>query len=130
MSEAYLIDTHVLLWYIKGDKRLSEPAKTLIDSVDNVIYLSKASLWEMTIKSSLGKLTIGVSLDKLAEYLHQEGFVLLDFDFADLTQLHQLPFHHGDPFDRLIIAQALAHELTIISDDRNFVHYPAKLLSA
>ena len=56
MSEAYLIDTHVLLWYIKGDKRLSEPAKGLIDSVDNVIYLSKASLWEMTIKSSLGKL--------------------------------------------------------------------------
>lgn len=130
MREAYLIDTHILLWYIKGEKRLSQPIKKLIDSVDNVVYLGKASLWEMTIKSSLGKLTIDVPLDKLAEYLHKEGFVLLDFDFADLLQLHQLPFHHGDPFDRLIIAQALAHELTIISDDRNFSQYPAKLLTA
>ena len=130
MSEAYLIDTHILLWYIKGEKRLSQPIKKLIDSTSNIIYLSKVSLWEMTIKSSLGKLTIGVPLNKLAEYLHKEGFVLLDFDFADLLQLHQLPFHHGDPFDRLIIAQALAHELTVISDDRNFDHYPVKLLKA
>ena len=130
MSEAYLIDTHVLLWYIKGEKRLSQPVKKLIDSVDNIIYISKVSLWEIAIKSSLGRLTIGISLDKLSDYLRKEGFVLLDFDFADLLQLHQLPFHHGDPFDRLIIAQALVHGLTIISDDRNFVHYPARLLAA
>ncbi|GAB4022061.1 type II toxin-antitoxin system VapC family toxin [Spirosoma sp. KCTC 42546] len=130
MNEAYLIDTHVLLWYIKGEKRLSQPTKELIDSIDNTIYISKASLWEMAIKSSLGKLTIGISLDKLASYLEEEGFVVLDFDFSDLLQLHQLPFHHGDPFDRLIIAQALVHQLTIISDDRNFGHYTANLLSA
>jgi PIN domain nuclease of toxin-antitoxin system len=130
MNEAYLIDTHVLLWYIQGEKRLSSPVRQLIDSVDNIIYLSKASLWEMTIKSALGKLTIGVSLDTLEDYLQQEGFFILDFDFADLIQLYQLPFHHGDPFDRLIIAQALVHELTIISDDQNFGYYPAKLVSA
>lgn len=130
MRDAYLIDTHVLLWYIQGEKRLSESVKQLIDSVDNVIYLSKASLWEMTIKSALGKLTVGVPLDRLEGYLDQEGFIVLDFDFADLLQLHQLPFHHGDPFDRLIIAQAFVHELTIISDDRNFGQYSVKLLAA
>ncbi|GAB4049738.1 type II toxin-antitoxin system VapC family toxin [Spirosoma litoris] len=65
MSKAYLIDTHVLLWYIKGEKRLSQPVKKLIDSVNNTIYISKASLWEMAIKSSLGKLTIGLALDSL-----------------------------------------------------------------
>ncbi len=130
MSEAYLIDTHILLWYIKGERRLSESIRELIDSVDNVIYLSKASLWEMTIKSSLGKLSIGVDLNQLADYLEEEGFIVLDFDFADLIDLHQLPFHHGDPFDRLIIAQAIVRNLTIISDDRNFSNYEAKLLSA
>ena len=100
----YLIDTHILLWYISGDKRIRSDTKSKIDNKDNVIYISKASLWEITIKVSIGKLNLKGSLIDFYNYLEEKGFEILEFDINDLETLLTLPFHHQDPFDRMIIA--------------------------
>ncbi|GAB4049740.1 type II toxin-antitoxin system VapC family toxin [Spirosoma litoris] len=104
--------------------------KVLIRQINNRISVRLALSSLNRDKVLIRQINNRIPLDHLANYLEEEGFIVLDFDFADLLQLHQLPFHHGDPFDRLIIAQALVHGLTVISDDRNFVHYTINLLSA
>lgn len=119
----YLIDTHVLLWYLMGDSRISQETKNKIESERNSIYLSNASLWEITIKLSIGKLRINGSLSDLKDFLKDKGFLILDFDFDDLETLLTLPFHHQDPFDRLIISQCKTKSLEIISNDKLFEKY-------
>lgn len=119
----YLIDTHVLLWYLMGDSRISQETKNKIESERNSIYLSNASLWEITIKLSIGKLRINGTLSDLKEFLKDKGFLILDFDFDDLETLLTLPFHHQDPFDRLIISQSKTKSLEIITNDNLFDKY-------
>ena len=126
----YLIDTPILIWYNKGDRRLSSRIVNLIENPDELIYVSKVSLWEITIKSALGKLDIGIPFLELEPFLQNKGFTIIDFEFAALNILHTLPFHHGDPFDRLIIAQAIANHLPLISDDGKFSRYPVDLVLA
>lgn len=130
MKSAVLIDTHVLLWYAKGDDRLSSAVRAFIQDPQTDLYISKASLWEITIKSSLGKLDLGTSYDDFIEELPRQGFLFLDIEFQDLHVLHSIPFYHGDPFDRLIIAQAMARSWAVISDDGKFRQYPIKLIAA
>lgn len=113
----YLIDTHILLWYIVGDKRIKKDTKTLIENKNNTIYVSNASLWEIAIKVSIGKLKLKGSLTDLKNYLDEKGFRILEFDFDDLETLLTLPFHHQDPFDRLIISQVQTKFLEIITND-------------
>ncbi|GAA4400867.1 type II toxin-antitoxin system VapC family toxin [Nibrella viscosa] len=129
MTNPVLIDTHVLLWYAKGDSRLDPVVRTLIRDPQNIPYISKASLWEITIKSSLGKLDLEVSFDAFLDELPKQGFQFLDIEPADLRILYTLPMHHGDPFDRLIIAQAIAHSWPVISDDSKFKLYPVKIIT-
>jgi len=124
----YLIDTHALIWYIAGDRKLSKKAISFIDDPLTEIYISKATLWEMAIKISLGKLKLSIPFKELETYLENNNFIILDYNFSHLKELLTLPFHHSDPFDRLIIAQALVEELTIISQDKWFDSYPVKLL--
>ena len=124
----YLIDTHVLIWYVAGNEKLDSRFISTIQDSENTIFLSKISLWEIAIKASLGKLSIGISLPVLVEYLVQKKITTLDFDYADLQSLIHLPFHHRDPFDRLIISQAINKNLTVISDDSKFRLYPVQLL--
>jgi PIN domain nuclease of toxin-antitoxin system len=80
----YLIDTHILLWYIVGDKRIENDTQTKIESESNAIFLSNASLWEIAIKVSIGKLKLKGSLIDLQNYLNDKGFKILEFDFEDL----------------------------------------------
>jgi PIN domain nuclease of toxin-antitoxin system len=127
---SYLIDTHVLLWYIEGNPRLSPKIISLLDNPTNTVYVSKASLWEITIKISIGKLSINIPFETLEDFLEEKDFVRLEFDISDLTVLKNLPFHHSDPFDRLIIAQAMNNDFTLISDDSKFDPYPVNLLRA
>lgn len=129
MSKPFLIDTHVLIWYHQGDPRLSMKIVAILDHPHSICYLSKASLWGMVIKSSLGKLQLGVSLPELEDFLTERNIRPLDFNFTDLNVLHSLPYHHHDPFDRLIIAQALANDLPVISDDAKFGLYPVDLIA-
>ncbi len=122
------IDTHALIWHIKGAKRLSKDVISLIENTENTVYVSNASLWEMAIKISLGKLQISIPFDELELYLEENGFPVLDYNFEHLKTLLTLPYHHSDPFDRLIISQAITDELRIITHDSAFTNYPVMIL--
>ncbi|WP_373496843.1 type II toxin-antitoxin system VapC family toxin [Aquiflexum sp.] len=119
----YLIDTHILLWYIVGDKRINSETQSKIENKGNQIFLSNASIWEIAIKLSIGKLKLNGSLDDLKKFLDGKGFKLIEYDFDDLEILLKLPFHHQDPFDRLIIAQAKSKSLEIITNDTQVLKY-------
>lgn len=124
----YLIDTHILIWRISSNPLLSPKAISEIDNTQNTITISKASLREIAIKVSLKKLEIGIQFSELEEYLQKKDILVLDFTYQELDQLITLPQHHRDPFDRLIICQALTNNLTIITDDEKFSLYPIQLL--
>ena len=120
----YLLDTHILLWFLQGDKKLSDKARQLIDSLRNSKFLSIVSLWEIAVKVSLGKLVLDKPFERLfPEQLHFNRIQILDITVDSLIKLTTLPFHHRDPFDRLIIAQALVEELPIIGADAAFDAY-------
>ena len=124
----YLIDTHILIWRISSSPLLSSKAIAEIDDTENTIVISKASLWEIAIKVSLKKLEIGIQFSELEEYLQKKDILVLDFTYQELDQLITLPQYHRDPFDRLIISQAITNNLTIITDDKKFSLYPVQLL--
>ena len=120
----YLIDTHTVLWFLKGDKKLSDKARRLIDSPRNSKFLSIVSLWKIAVKVSLGKLVLDKSFERLfPEQLYFNRIEVLDITVDSLIKLTTLPFHHRDPFDRLIIAQALVEGLPIIGTDAAFDAY-------
>ena len=121
----YLLDTHTLLWYIdivdKQTNKLSIKAEELIDNPQNVVYISSASLWEITIKIGLRKLD--VNLNKLLNELDKVGFTILHAENAYLKELLGLPTIHNDPFDRLLIATAISEDMTLITKDDNIQQY-------
>lgn len=119
----YLIDTHILLWYMLGDPRVDSETQAKIEAKANTIYLSNASLWEIAIKVSIGKLKLKTTLLELKDHLIDQGIQRLDFDYDDLETLLTLPFHHQDPFDRLIIAQSKTRALGIITNDEQVKRY-------
>jgi len=119
----YLIDTHILLWYISGDIRIKADTRDKIESNNNLVFVSNASLWEIAIKQSIGKLNLNVSLSELFDFLKKKGFEILEYDINDLETLQTLPFHHQDPFDRIIIAQVKTKLLEIITNDTVVMKY-------
>jgi len=120
----YLLDTHTLLWFLAGDRQLSGRARQLIEDPNNEIFLSIASLWEIAIKVNLEKLTLGKPFEELfPEQLHFNSIEILPITVDSLIKLIVLPLHHRDPFDRLIIAQALVEGLPIIGRDTAFDAY-------
>ena len=122
--ERYLLDTHAFLWFIAGSNELSDKARELIEDENNRVFLSAASLWEMAIKVSLEKLTLSEPFETLIpEQLALNGVEILGITVAHTTQIANLPFHHRDPFDRLIIAQALEEQMPVISVDGAFDEY-------
>lgn len=125
----YLIDTHVLLWHMTGDPRLVVKYVEEIKNLNNTIFVSRASLWEIAIKISIGKL-ITRPIIQFESYLKENNFQELEYDYRDLQKVTELPFHHNDPFDRLIISQAINRNLTVITDDNKFKLYPIQLLKS
>lgn len=122
-----LLDTHAALWWIGDDKRLPPSARRTIAKAETVRFLSAASAWELSIKSSLDKLRLPLPAGRfLEEQLPLNRIELLAITFADLTRVESLPFHHRDPFDRLMAAQALERDLAIVSIDRVFEEYGVK----
>ena len=119
-----LLDTHTFLWFIEGDTALSPYARQLIEDRTNERLLSIASLWEMAIKASLGRLTLALSFtDLVAEHVHGNAIELFEILPRHLDVLTTLPFHHKDPFDRMIIAQSQAENIPILSRDSAFDDY-------
>jgi PIN domain nuclease of toxin-antitoxin system len=124
-----LLDTHAFLWFIQGSQNLSETARNLIEDQENQKLLSIASLWEMSIKVSIGKLDLGMTIaELLSREVDGNGFELLAIHANHLDELTKLVFHHKDPFDRLMIAQALAERMPVITRDEAFGRYPVLLL--
>ena len=120
----YLLDTHTLLWFISEDQKLSDRAHRLILDSGSEIFLSIASLWEIAIKVNIGKLALDKPFNQLfPDELDSRGIEILDITIDSLVQLTALPPHHRDPFDRLIIAQALDEDIPIIGVDTSFDHY-------
>lgn len=125
-----LLDTHVLIWFFAGDERLSKTAQTLIEDVSHVKYISVASVWEMAIKQSKGKLTLSFPLDDyIQQKIELEDFELLNIKLSHLKAVSQLEFYHHDPFDRLLIAQAIVEHIPLISQDSMFNSYPIRLIN-
>ena len=124
----YLIDTHIIIWHAENNPRLSREVVEILNNPINTIVVSYVSLWEIAIKQSIGKLSVEMTLSELEFSLQNNFFTLLDISVQHLERLQKLPFHHNDPFDRLLIAQAQEEDLTLISEDRNFKYYQVNLL--
>ena len=119
-----LLDTHAFLWFIMGSANLSVNARALIQDTSNERFLSVASLWEIAIKTSLGRLSLSAPFDQLIPaHLELNGVELLNIQVDHLSTLATLPFHHRDPFDRLVIAQAIVEKLAVIGLDDAFDLY-------
>ena len=125
----YLLDTHVLIWRAEN-QNLSQNVLNIINNPENTILVSHASLWEMTIKVSIGKLKLNFSIAEFPNLLIQNQFSILPFDFKNYEILSQLPFHHQDPFDRMLIAQAMSENISIISHDSKFDLYDVVIIDA
>lgn len=123
-----LIDTHILIWYFDGNDKLPDRYKYQLDNTENSIFVSIVSIWEIAIKINLGKLEVTKSLTEIQSYLIKRNFKLLEVKFTHLNTLLTLPLHHKDPFDRLLIAQAITENLTLISADQHFQAYAVNLL--
>jgi PIN domain nuclease of toxin-antitoxin system len=111
-----LLDSHTFLWFISGSPNLSDTARALIETPTNQRLLSIASLWEIAIKVSVGKLELDLTLTELVEReVYGNAIEVLPIQASHLDQLAKLPFHHKDPFDRLMIAQCLAENMPIVT---------------
>jgi len=119
----YLIDTHVIIWLAKDSCELPKSIRKLIENPENDIYICSASLWEIVIKMSLGKLDLKLPLDKLLFDIKTGGFNILQVEDIYLSMLLKLPYIHKDPFDRLLISTALVEGLVIVTVDENIQKY-------
>ena len=124
-----LLDTHAFLWFIAGNSSLSRKARAAIEDENNRILLSVVSLWEIAIKVSLGKIKLSEPFDTLIpEQLTANGIELLDISVEHAALVATMAFHHRDPFDRLIAAQANVEDMTLISIDEVFDVYKVNRL--
>ena len=122
-----LLDTHVFIWFVENSHKLPIAIREEIESADRV-YLSIASLWEIAIKLNTGKLALQVTYSEIEVMLPSAGIELISILFADMIHLLTLPLHHRDPFDRILVAQAIERSLVLVSADRSFGDYPVKKL--
>ncbi|HEY0985691.1 MAG TPA: type II toxin-antitoxin system VapC family toxin [Kofleriaceae bacterium] len=119
----YLLDTHAFLWLATDDAQLSPAVQAIFVDSHQECFLSAASVWEMAIKSSLGKLTIATNLAHLVRGGLERGLRLLDVSADHAYLIAQLPFHHRDPFDRLLVAQAIHEGMHLVSRDAQLDAY-------
>jgi len=124
-----LVDTHTFIWALLHDHRLSPNAKQILTSDEHELFFSLVSLWEFAIKIKTGKLNaLGSSVAYLRDEMENYSMQLLPIRYEHILQLEALPVHHNDPFDRLLIAQAITESLPILTHHSIFSAYPAKIL--
>ena len=124
-----LLDTHALLWLITGDKRLSKTSIKIFLNTDNRLYFSIISLWEICIKKSLDKISLKNNwLDIIQEEMKTNSIQWLPVEVHHCAKVIELPFYHRDPFDRMLIAQAMTEDLSILSRDNRFSAYDIKCI--
>jgi PIN domain nuclease of toxin-antitoxin system len=120
----YLLDTHSFLWSIWQPNKLGPEAATVLENSETHVFVSSITFWEISLKHALGKLTLGCKPDELLNVAAEMGFVALDLTAQEAAWFYQLPkLAHKDPFDRMLIWQAISHNLVLISKDSQFSHY-------
>lgn len=122
-----LLDTHVLLWVLTDSPRLSRKARSILSDSENTCWVSAASAWEIAIKSRLGKLSLDGPLPALLEAIAQAGLQTLDVTFRHATAVERVNPEHGDPFDRLLLAQCEVETLRLLTADRRLGALPQAL---
>lgn len=123
-----LLDTHTFLWFVAGSNDLSRSAREAIEAPGAKNHLSIVSLWEIAVKVSLGKLNLHVPFAKLQSLVAQNEFHLLPVSVDDTAVITTLPFHHRDPFDRMLVAQAMTNKLTILTKDGSIPLYEVQVI--
>ena len=118
-----LLDTHTYIWFSANKPELSSTVKRLVEDSENTSYISIASLWEMSIKISLGKLVIDKGFKEVIKDLSESGIEILPISFDHVLKSSTLPFYHRDPFDRIIIAQSICEGMKLLSADEIFDKY-------
>jgi PIN domain nuclease of toxin-antitoxin system len=123
------LDTHAFLWWITEDRRLSARAREVMADGSNDLLLSAVSGWEIAIKASLGRISLPIPIDRfLSEQLQRNGIGTLPIEMSHALRVHALPLLHRDPFDRLLVAQALLEKLRILTSDRQVAQYDVETL--
>jgi PIN domain nuclease of toxin-antitoxin system len=123
-----LLDTHTFLWWINDDARLSDRCGAIISSGVNEILFSAVSAWEIAVKAGIGRLTIPGDLETYTlEQVSRNRFEILPISLAHALRVSRLPTHHKDPFDRMLIAQALVEKVTILTADAQIARYPIRV---
>lgn len=120
-----LLDTHTFLWFVNADKKLPKNTSDMIEE-DQTVFVSIASFWEITIKNSLGKLDLDIQVTDLMSSCVDDGLTILPIKASHLEVLKTLPWIHRDPFDRLLISQAISEDLTFVTVDENIKKYDLK----
>jgi PIN domain nuclease of toxin-antitoxin system len=120
-----LLDTHALIWALEASPRLSSTARGIIEDAGNTVLVSAVSAWEIAIKKAIGRLA---TPDNLEDVIESAGFLKRLVTFADVRQLGTLPAHHKDPFDRMLVAQAIEEGAPLVSADPQIARYPVQVI--
>ena len=130
MVQRLLLDTHGLLWVAEGGWRLRTDTYDAVNDLSNEVFVSAVSIWEIAIKLASGRLSPAPDLDKALEAVERYGFTELNVNFRHAELAGNLPLHHRDPFDRMLIAQAQAEGLTLVTDDSLIARYDVPTMPA
>jgi PIN domain nuclease of toxin-antitoxin system len=126
---SFLLDTHVLLWLLAGDERVSDRTRSTLTDPRNGVFVSAASAWEIAIKVGLGKLDVPPALQTwLPQQLATSRLAVLPITIDHALGVERLPTHHTDPFDRLLVAQAIGEDLVLVSGDRHLERYDIRVM--
>jgi len=121
-----LLDTHVVWWFLKGSEKIPTSVKDTIFDAKNKIYVSIATAWEVAIKMSIGKLSFDGGIDGFIEAIENENFAMMEISTEHIKIVTDLPFIHRDPFDRILVAQAIAEDISVMTTDANMLKYDIK----
>ena len=126
-----LLDTHALIWWLEDNQKLGRLARRIIQDDGNDIWISAASIWEISIKASLGRLDVSERFEaELPDEMERSGFRRLLVKFEHAFAVRYLPHHHGDPFDRLLVAQTQCEQLTLVTTDAELAAYGVPVIDA
>lgn len=124
---AFLLDTHTFLWFVAGDSQLPAPIKKKLSDINEPCFLSIASMWEIAIKKQIGKLELSIDCNELFRFAERNQIEIISINKTHLSNLLNLSFINNDPFDRIIVFQAITEDLILISKDKKLKNYNIKL---
>lgn len=123
-----LLDTHIVIWFITNDSKLSKKIKNLIEEPKNKCFVSIACYWELSIKYALGRLNLSSTIEEIFNIIEKSGFDILPITLNHIIQLSKLEHFHNDPFDRIMISQSIIENLHLVSNDNYFPSYNVQLI--